>query len=344
MTFLKKKNILILVLICAGLVLLWHYSYRTFEIESQPEASIADKKISPLSGLNCENYQRRPIAVILAEDPVARPLAGLREADLIFEMPVITGEMTRLMAVYVCGSPTEIGSLRSARHDFIPLAMGCDAILAHWGGSHFALEKLDRGIMDNIDALKNPYDAFYRKSSLPKPHNGFTSMSRLMRAAEKLGYSLESEFKGYSFQGLSLEAPPRTVLENSSKKTLKIDYPYPYNIKYEYNPQTNSYLRWRGGKPELDRNDGFQVEAKNIVIMRAGSRQIYDQYNDVDVEGSGDCQVYQNGQVINGTWQKSKADPASKLYFLDQAGQEIPFIPGQIWVEIIEPEKKVNWD
>lgn len=335
----RLKWILGSIFLLVGLVLIWPHSYRTLEIEKETGPAIEDEKVSPLSGLNCQNYQGRPIAVILAEDPVARPLAGLREADLIFEMPVITGEMTRLMAVYVCGRPTEIGSLRSARHDFIPLAMGCDAILAHWGGSHFALEKLNQGIMDNIDALKNPFDAFYRKSSLPKPHNGFTSMKRLIRTAEKLGYRLKNEFEGYPHS----QIPNKSQIPNS-KRILKIDYPHPYNVEYQYNPQTNSYLRWRGNKPELDRNDGFQIEAKNIVIMRAASRQIYGQYNDVDVEGSGQCQVYQNGQVINGTWQKNKADPASKLYFLDQAGQEIPFVPGQIWIEIVEPDQEVKWE
>jgi hypothetical protein len=349
MGFFKQKAIIFILMIVAlifGAIFIWVFSYRTIEISDNDfESQMPGLKFqnSPISGLSCQDYNRRPIAVILAEDPVTRPLAGISEADLVFEMSVITNSITRMMAVYVCYSPQEIGSLRSARHDFIPLAMGLDAVLVHWGGSHFALDKLDAGIMDNIDALKNPYNAFYRKKGIPRPHNGFTSMERLVNSAKRLGYRLENKFEGYPH----ITANSQQLTANSQQqinKTLKIGYPYPYDIKYQYNPETNSYWRWRGNQPEIDKNNGQQIEAKNIVIMRAASRQIEGPYyNDVDIEGSGECQVYQNGLVISCTWQKDKANPASKLYFLDESGQEIKFVPGQIWIEIVEPNQEVSW-
>jgi len=253
-------------------------------------------------------------------------------------MPVITGSITRMLAVYVCGAPKEIGSLRSARHDFIPLAMGLDAVLAHWGGSHFALDKLNAGVMDNIDALINPYNTFYQKREIPQPHNGFTSMERLLNSAEKLGYRMEGEFEGYPHIQRTENSEQRTV------KVLEIGYSYPYNIKYQYNPETNSYLRWRTNKPEIDKNNSQQIEVKNIVVMRAFSRQIEGpDYNDLDIEGSGQCQVYQNGEVIPCTWRKNKNNSKSKLYFLDENSQEIKFVPGQIWIEIVEPGQDVSW-
>jgi len=323
-----------------GLIFVWQQFGRTIKIDNQL-AGLAEQikqgEISPLSGLPCQNYQRRPMAVVLAEDPEARPLAGLSQADLVFEMPVITNSITRLIAIYVCNLPKEIGSLRSARHDFIPLTRGLDAILVHWGGSHFALDKLDAGIMDNIDAMKNPYNAFYQKKEIPQPHNGFTSMERLLNSAKKLGYRLKNEFEGY---------PHRSPDESQEqiKKILRIGYSYPYNVSYQYEPETNSYLRYRTNLKEIDKNNNQQIEAKNIVVMRAFSRQIQEpDYNDLDIEGKGECQVYQNGIVISGTWQKSKNNPTSKLYFLDEQGDEIPFVPGQTWIEIVEPHQEVTW-
>jgi len=118
-----------------------------------------EKEKNPINGIACDNAIKRPLAVMMAGDLEAWPLSGISEADLVVEMPVVTNGITRYMAVFVCGNPKEIGSIRSARHDFIPLAMGFDAIFAHWGGSHFALEKLDNKIMDNINAL-------YRRSAL----------------------------------------------------------------------------------------------------------------------------------------------------------------------------------
>jgi len=85
------------------------------------------------------------------------------------------------------------------------------------------------------------------------------------------------------------------------------------------------------------------VEAKNIVIMRAVSRQIEGQYNDVDVEGEGEAAVYQNGEEIKARWQKDPANKFSKLYFYDEKGEEIKFVSGQIWIEIIEPGKSVEY-
>ncbi len=343
MTKLEYRSLLIFILFILallGLIFVWQQvGRRTVEIEN-PLSEIAERAekrgVSPISGLTCRSYQRRPLAVVLAEDPAARPLTGFSQADLVFEMPVITGSITRLLAVYVCHQPTEIGSLRSARHDFIPLAMGLDAILVHWGGSHFALDKLNAGIMDNIDALKNPYNAFYRKKEVPQPHNGFTSMRRLLNSAEKLGYRLENKFEGYPH-----------IQENSqesTKKILKIGYSYPYNVEYQYEPKENCYLRWRAGKPEIDKSNNQQIKAKNIVIMRAFSRQIEGPYyNDLDIEGTGQCQIYQNGIVIDCIWRKSKNNPAGKLYFLDKNEDEIPFVAGQIWLEIVEPSQKVTW-
>jgi len=343
--FSKKRKfigVFILFILALGLIFVWQKISRTIEVENQLAeiaTQLKESETSPLSGLACQNYQQRPLAVVLAEDPVARPLSGISEADLILEMPVITGSITRMVAVYLCGLPKEIGSLRSARHDFIPLALGLDAILVHWGGSHFALDKLDKGIMDNIDALANPYNAFYQKKEIPQPHNGFTSMERLINSAKKLGYRLENKFEGYPHQAIL-----RAKSEESRGKTLKIGYAYPYNVKYQYDPKTNSYWRWRANRPEIDRNNNQQIKAKNIVVMRVFSRQIEGPYyNDLDIEGEGDCQIYQNGQVIPCTWQKAKSNPASKLYFLDKNGQETPFVPGQIWIEIVEPDQEVTW-
>src|SRR3990172_1827636 len=72
--------------------------------------------VSPVSGLSCENWNRRPFAVMQPADVSARPAAGFSDADMVIEMPVITASITRLMAIYVCGNPDDVGSMRSSRH------------------------------------------------------------------------------------------------------------------------------------------------------------------------------------------------------------------------------------
>jgi hypothetical protein len=163
----RIKTILIvaIIFIIAG-VIFWFFGNRSVDVKNNNQAQGQDNEnkgqISSITGEKCVNYNRRPIAVMMANDAINRPLSGISQADLVVEMPVITGGITRLMAIYGCETPDEIGSVRSARHDYIPLALGFDAIFAHWGGSHFAYDKLNKKIIDNLDAMINPYNSFYR--------------------------------------------------------------------------------------------------------------------------------------------------------------------------------------
>jgi len=143
--------------------------------ENEPEE---ENEKSLISGIKCDGAKNRSFAVMMAGDLEAWPLSGISEADLVIEMPVVTGGITRYLAIFNCNEPQEIGSIRSARHDFIPLAMGFDAILAHWGGSHFALDKLNNKIMDNINALYLDGSVFYRKPGNRDCQNRMTGSQR----------------------------------------------------------------------------------------------------------------------------------------------------------------------
>jgi len=290
---------------------------------------------SPLTGLACENPNQRPIAVTISGDKEARPLSGISEADLVIEMPAVTGSITRYLAFFACNKVEEIGSVRSARHDHIPLAMGFGAIIAHWGGSHFALDKLDAGIMDNINALYLENSVFYRKLSIYAPHNGFTSFERLEKYSSEKGYGLTNTFEGYKFWD---EENP-----NQGKGRITISYPGSFKVEYEYSSDTNEYLRFKGGTREMDKNTSAQVVAKNVLVMYAASRQIEGQYNDMDIEGEGDAIIFQNGEEIKGKWSKDKNDLNSKLFFYNEDGEEIKLVPGQTWIQVVELTQDVDW-
>jgi hypothetical protein len=348
----KRKKIGLVILNMAffsalllGLFLIWH-KRSAFFVKPEEDRKAAQEKLeainenlptSPISGRHCESGRRRPMAVMLSGDLETRPLSGIGQADLVFEMEVIEGSITRLMAVFICGNPVEIGSVRSARRDFIPLALGLDAIYAHWGGSYSALEKLKTGVIDNLDTLPNLYNSFYRKAGIEAPHNGFTSITRLLNAAQKMNRRVTGEFAGYPHQD-------GDSVRRAEKKTLAIQYAPPFDVKYEYDPETNSYLRFRGKTKEIDRTTGKQVEANNVVIMRANSKALGEAYNEVEVEGQGKAEFYLNGQMIQGQWSKDKNNPKSKLFFYNDKKEEIKFMPGSVWVEIADPKLRVSWE
>lgn len=287
---------------------------------------------APLTGLACRHPEQRPVAVMIASDPEARPLTGLAEADMVFEMPVTPSGITRMMAVYQCGpTPLEIGSIRSARQDFIPLAQGLDAIFAHWGGEHDALDQLNSHVIDNLDALVYEGSVFYRKTRIPRPHNGFTTIERLLTQAEKLDYNLTAQIPGYPH--LSADSTGRNL--NDTVDRITIPWPSNMAVEYRYEPSSNSYARWRGGTPEIDAVTRHQIHASVVVVMKTESSFLRDQYISVRTLGQGDATIYQDGRSIAATWKKTA--PSDMLVFTGANGKEIPLIKGPIWVEINAP-------
>lgn len=300
------------------------------------EASTA----SGLSGVTCDHPDRRPIGVILAGDPINRPMSGFSQADIVWELPVLVSNVTRLLAVYQCGEPADIGSVRSARHDYLFLADSVDAILGHWGGSYHALNRIRVGEFQTINALTNPHNAYFRKDHLPAPYNGFTTYERLWNALQKLGYRTTTEFKGYEFKD---DAP---VAERPAGGTVSVGWPGAFRVHYEYDPATNRYERYWAGVKQIDVADNKVVAPSAVVIMRA-SNQFADGpggYNEVGIEGEGDLMVYQDGQAIPGRWRKNELNKKDPVQFLNEAGQPIVFTRGQVWIMTPSTDIPVTWE
>ncbi len=297
--------------------------------------------ISGLSGRSCKEADRRPIAVMLASDPITRPVSGFARADMVWELPVLVSDVTRLMAVYQCGRPDDIGSVRSARHDYLFLAEGLDAVLAHWGGSYHALNRIAAGEFETINALTNPFGAFFRRQHLPAPYNGFTTYDNLWNALRKLGYRTKTTFEGYQFKN---DAPPR---ERPAGGRLSVNWPGAYRVYYDYDNETNRYGRYWNGVKQVDGGgEKERVAPSSVVIMRATNRYAEGPggYNNVGVEGEGEIEVYQNGRVIKGSWRKDRLYKNDPVHFLNESGQPIRFTRGQVWVMAVEPRVEVVWE
>jgi hypothetical protein len=294
-------------------------------IVTNPGGQRIGSATSPLTGLPCTEATRRPVAVMLASDPEARPLAGLAEADMVFEMPVTPNGITRLMAVFQCTDPREIGSIRSSRGPFIPLVQGLSAVYAHWGGERDALAELNAHVVDNIDALVYEGTTYYRKQRIPRPHNGFTTLQLLHERASELGYAASSSLTPYPHA----QAQPEHNL-GSLVTEAAVHWPQGMDVSFRYDPTSNTYLRWRGGTPETDATTGEQVSASVVIIMQSDAQFLYDQYISVRVTGTGTATIFQDGRRISATWKKD--GPTSMLTFVDSRGRQIPFTPGKIWV------------
>lgn len=335
--------------------------------------------VNPITGIACENWNKRFIAAMQPADVSARPAAGFSEADMVFEMPVFTGSNTRLMGVYGCTIPDDIGSLRSARHDYLPLAKGLDAIYIHWGYSKFAETLLGQKILENIDCMTTSFCGRWEQSGKMKYEDtGHITKAKIEEAINKFGYSTENKFSGYPHQ----EETP--IDQRPSGGNLRVAYINPYDVEYDYDKESNSYLRTWDDEPDTDKNNKKRIAPKNIVAMFAESEQIklstdykargvqdpwqlvpeeeraglndipgapgIGRYNNLqigdpwfDTSDSGDAYFYMNGKETKGKWKKDKSKLDSKLFFYDDSGKEIMFVPGQIWVEVLEPGQVLRW-
>lgn len=318
---------------------------------------VNEGNVSPITGEACENWNRRPIAVMQPGDVTARPASGFSQADMVFEMPVITASITRLMAVYGCNTPEAVGSMRSARHDFISLAKGIDAVFVSWGRSEshdandpvgLAKGILDRGEIQNIncngDAGKSsnacPDDPCYRNEAIGRGvDSGYGNPAKFFQCAKDLNYGQDWRFAGYKHK------PEAALAERGPNGAhLRVAYAGAYEVEYIYNQAKNSWDRIWGNVIDTDRNSKERVSPKNVVVVMAVSEQVEGQYNNVqlgdpwyDRTDSGEAYYYMNGKETKGTWKKDKSSINSKLFFFDENGQEVEFVPGQIWVNILEP-------
>lgn len=338
--------------------------------------------VSPISGLACENWNKRPFAVMQPVDRQARPVAGFSQADMVFEMPnpaegIFT---TRLLGIYLCDIPEEIGAMRSARHDYISVAKGLDAVFIGWGGSAFAIKKLNDGVIDNIDCngqggKKAPQCCFRKEATglMRGEDTGFAKGAKLTECVQEFGYRTESKFSGYQHK------EDAAMDDRPTGGHLRVGYPGIMEAEYDYDRESNSYLRTWGNEPDNDRNNGKRIAPKNIVVMTAeneqimanvdykargvqdpwegleewekvGPKNISGRYNNLqmgdpwfDTKESGSARYFMDGKELRGTWKKSKASAESKLMFLDESGSEVKFVPGQIWVEVVIPEQEVEW-
>ncbi len=335
--------------------------------------------VSPITGVACDNWSARPVAVMQPSDVSARPAAGFSQADMVFEMPIWTGGNTRLMGVYLCDLPDDIGSMRSGRHDYIPLAKSLDAVFVHWGYSEFAKVLLGQKVIDNIDCLTTDFCPRWPQTGIMKLEDtGHITKTNIEAAEKQYGYRTTGTFSGYPHQEeAALDQRPQGG-------HLRIMYPKPWDVSYDYDRATNTYLRSWDGVPDTDKNNKQRIAPKNIVVMMAESEQItlatdyagrgtkspwdlipeadragingvpgapnIGRYNNLnigdpwfDTKDSGDAMFYMDGQQLRGTWKKDKSQIDSKLTFYKDDGTELKFVPGQIYVEVVEPGEKVEW-
>jgi hypothetical protein len=117
-----------------------------------------------------------------------------------------------------------------------------------------------------------------------------------------------------------------------------------YDVTWKYDSGSNSYLRFNGEAEQVDFETGKQLTAKDVVV------QFLKETGPVDKEGhmfytttgKGEALIFQNGDVIKGTWSKPTTG-LGRTKFYDSSGNEINFVRGTIWIEGVPAGNSVNY-
>lgn len=317
--------------------------------------------------------KRRPITAIIENHADARPISGLSKADIVYEA-VAEGGITRFLGIFYCGASAEdvqIAPVRSARVYFIDWASeyGKYPIFMHVGGANnfggtgeTIVEAQALELLETIGwrvAKGNDFDTTYDsgfpvfwrnyerlEKTVATEHTMMSSLDAAYKEAEKRGFDEKDGTRLWSKDYDSWEFADGRA--SSSPDVSKISFGYwsgknDYDVAWEYDSAANSYLRSNDGKAFIDHETGEQVSTSNVVVQFVRERGPVDANLHMlyTTTGSGKTLIFQNGEVIEGTWEKDAR--AERTVFYDASGDEIDFVRGSIWIHAVPAGNSVEY-
>lgn len=325
---------------------------------------------SNLTGLELDNAAEKDAPIFCIQTPNgmdgARPQAGLTEAGVIFEAIAEAG-ITRFAAIYQNPSGAVIGPIRSLRTYFLAWDTPFDCAIVHAGGPKDAVAALKQG---SYQDLTENYSYMYRGTYGDRRWNNlFTTAADLRQYSADTGFA-RSSAQGFTRMTPEQTALARTrrgaggeffiimpTADNTSDPVVEAseiavnfgNLPN-FNVVYHYDAESNTYQRSfaSGAKHEVydcprenlgEKNPEDVCELKQlapavvVAMMVQESRASDDVHEDIQVTGTGEAYIFQDGEVLHGTWKK--ASWAEQIRFYDESGQEIALAPGQTIVEAV---------
>ncbi len=329
-----------------------------------------EKTYSALTGEVLEDASLKTAPAYCIQTPNgtdgARPQSGLTEAGVVFEAIAEAG-ITRFAAIYQNPTSSVIGPIRSLRIYYLEWDTPFDCTIVHAGGADDALQAVRAG---GYKDLSEDYNYMYRGTVSSRLWNNlFTTANDLKRFSTDHGYNT-SDIKG--FARMTPEESKKSRVDQTVNEVLDITKPTDkdtskvepkvslidlrfggwasFNVSYEYNADSNTYLRSYesganhdvykcssddlGEKNPEDVCELTQMAPSVVVAMMVQEGRASDNYHeDITTIGSGKAYIFQNGMAIEGTWNKSSKD--EQIKFKDNDGNEIKLAPGQTFVSAV---------
>lgn len=321
---------------------------------------------------------RRPLGVMIENHEEARPQSGLSRADIVYEA-VAEGGITRFLSIFYCGASAEeiqVGPVRSARTYYLDWISeyGDSPLYVHVGGANCNRET-GSGCQNGAKADALGQIVTYGWSNYNDMNQYSIPFPTFWRDYERLGHTVATEHTMYSTTDKLWDyAASKRKLSSINEDGEKWDETFvpwkftdeaavsdrgntslsfaswegysAYVVKWDYDSATNLYKRTNGNSIHKDLNNDEQIVTKNVVVAFMRESRANDGYdNNAHLlyanKGTGEALIFQNGEVIEGSW--SKKDRLSRTKFMDSQGKEISFVRGPIWVEIVPVGAEVTY-
>lgn len=298
--------------------------------DEEVKEPVVEKKVSIID----TESNLRPIAVMINNHKDARPQVGLKSAFIVYEL-MVEGGITRMMALF---EPTfeeeKIGSVRSARHNYLDYAMENDAIFVHWGDSIYANQDMKSLKIDHIDGMVYGNKYFTTDKNLKRSleHTRFTSSSMLNEAVDKL-IKRKTTDKGHLLNYTTDTVDLSTMAGAQKADNVAIKYSNYQTSSYEYDAENQVYKHFMAGKAHTDLNTGEQYTFKNIIAYDVTYKRISDHdHQDLQNIGSGTGVYITNGYSIPIKWEKKARDGKTKYMYQD--GTELKVSDGNTFIQV----------
>ena len=332
----KNKLLKLLFLLIMGVILLTGCG-------KSKEKELPPKKEEPKEIVDIINVssKTRPLAISVNNTPVAvKVQEGLNKAYLIYEIPT-EGFTSRLLALYKDVEDINVGTIRSARHNFIDYSYESDAIFVSYGWSHYAKDELKKNIINYVQGIAGEGSMWRdNKEHLATEHTVYLNTDKVYNYAKnKKGYSLESDntvLLNYNVKDTDL-----SNMENVKVAT-KITLPYG-NITtvFEYDEESKMYVRIVNGVRTKDHGTKEEFTTKNVIVQKVNYGVMPDgKYWDIKTVGSGDGYYITNGYAVPIKWNKESRKGKTKYTYLD--GSEISVSDGRTYIEVHINKKSVT--
>jgi len=293
------------------------------EPEEEKEVSIIDI-----------NSKTRPYAVMINCHNSALPQAGLDKAYIVYEL-MVEGGITRMMALFKDSDVSKIGSVRSARTQYLDYVYENDAIYVHAGGAKDALNRISQERISDVDV-----DGAYgvRDTSLNRSweHTLFTTANLLNKASNDKAFKKTTDTNNLlTYQADNIDMSSYKNIKDANSVSIKYsDY---RTSNYVYDKEKQVYLRSMNNTKNVDLVTGEQYEVKNIIVYAVKYSNYtynnYSLYQKIDNVGTGEGYYITEGIAIPITWEKKDKNSQTK-YIVKETGKELVVNDGNTYIQI----------